>query len=169
MAGQAGPTSGGASKHAVRDIVIPLNVDGNESGRVAGVRLAEREGGLVGHFLDLRHGGELVAGDGGVADARGVGEHAVDVLRQTVAVHDREQAGFVMANPAYGTANGDANYEIRKVARAKAVLSALADSADTRLTMAASKRPRMSATGSSTVVMPATEIGPGMVRTESAE
>ena len=52
---------------------------------------------------------------------------------------------------------------------AKAVLSALADSADTRLTMAASKRPRMSATGSSTVVMPATEIGPGMMRTESAE
>ena len=27
----------------------------------------------------------------------------------------------------------------------------------------------MSATGSSTVVMPATEIGPGMIRTESAE
>ncbi len=39
----------------------------------------------------------------------------------------------------------------------------------TRAVIASLKRPRMSATGSSTVVMPATEIGPGMMRTESAE
>ena len=38
-----------------------------------------------------------------------------------------------------------------------------------RLMAAVSKRPRMSAIGSSMVVMPATEIGPGMARTESAE
>ena len=61
---------------------------------VGGVRLAERTGGLVGAGLDDRHGGQLVAGDGGVADAGGGGEHRVDVLGQAVAVHDREQAGL---------------------------------------------------------------------------
>ena len=63
--------------------------------RVAGMRLAERVCGLVGHLFDLRHGGELVAGDGDIADACGVGEHTVDVFRQTVTVHNREQTGFV--------------------------------------------------------------------------
>ena len=38
----------------------------------------------------------------------------------------------------------------------------------TRAVIASRKRPRIAATGSSTVVMPATEIGPGMMRTESA-
>ena len=61
---------------------------------VGGVRLAERAGGLVGALLDDRHSGQLVAGDGGVADAGGGGEHRVDVLGQAVAVHDREQAGL---------------------------------------------------------------------------
>ena len=80
--GDAGRHEVARQRAAGGGLMVETEVGGQ---RVAGVRLAEQEGGLVGHFLDLRHGGELVAGDGGVADARGVGEHAVDVLRQTVA------------------------------------------------------------------------------------
>ena len=109
--GDAGRHEVARQRAAGGGLMVETEVGGQ---RVAGVRLAEREGGLVGHFLDLRHGGELVAGDGGVADARGVGEHAVDVLRQTVAVHDREQAGFVAVDVqrnddvAYGVLGGAA-------------------------------------------------------------
>ena len=63
--------------------------------RVAGMRLSERMGGFVCHLLNNGHGGELVAGDGGIADARGVGKHAVHVFRQAVAVDHREEPGFV--------------------------------------------------------------------------
>ena len=44
--------------------------------------------------VKLRHLGELVAGDGGVADACGGGEHRVDVRNQAFAVHDRHTAGL---------------------------------------------------------------------------
>ena len=60
--------------------------------RVAGMRLSERMGGFVCHLLNNGHGGELVAGDGGIADARGVGKHAVHVFRQAVAVDHRGRA-----------------------------------------------------------------------------
>ena len=62
--------------------------------RVGGRRGAERVGGLVVGRGDLRHVGQLVAGDGGVADACGGGEHRVDVADQALAVDDRQQAGF---------------------------------------------------------------------------
>ena len=62
--------------------------------RILRVRFAERTVGGVFHSFDRRHGGELVAGDGDVADACGVGEHAIHMFRQAVAVHDREQTGF---------------------------------------------------------------------------
>ena len=72
-------------------LVVESEVGGQ---RVGGVGLAERAGGRVVALLDDRHGGQLVAGDGGVADAGGGGEHRVDVLGQALAVDDREQAGF---------------------------------------------------------------------------
>ena len=65
--------------------------------RVACVRFAERT--FVGVVripcrFDGWHFGELVSRDGGVADSRGGGQHAVHVLRQSVAVHHREQSGL---------------------------------------------------------------------------
>ena len=72
-------------------LVVVAEVGGQ---RVGGRRGAERVGGLVVGRGDLRHVGQLVAGDGGVADACGGGEHRVDVADQALAVDDRQQAGF---------------------------------------------------------------------------
>ena len=63
--------------------------------------------------------------------------------------------------------NASASAQAPSSAKASVVSPLLASL--TRSTAACSKRPRMSAIGSSIVVMPATEIGPGMMRTESAE
>ena len=48
---------------------------------VAGMRLAERIGGFVSHLFNNRHGGELVASNGGVTNASSICKHTVHVFR----------------------------------------------------------------------------------------
>ena len=61
---------------------------------VAAVGQAEGVLGVI-VLLDGRHGLQLVAGDGGVADAGCVGQQGVDVLGQAGAVDHREEADLV--------------------------------------------------------------------------
>ena len=68
---------------------------GTERPVLSGLSLSHgirRDSSLVRGNRQGGHRGELVAGDGGIANAGGGGEHCVHVRNQTLAIHDRHSA-----------------------------------------------------------------------------
>ena len=90
IGGDAAGLQGGRQSGASGRFVVEAEVGGQGVGCGCGTERTLVRGLVV----KLRHLGELVAGDGGVADACGGGEHRVDVRNQAFAVHDRHTAGL---------------------------------------------------------------------------
>ena len=95
---QCGGQSGTSSCLMVKAEVGGQGVGGSggtERPVLSGLSLSHgirRDSSLVKGNRQGGHRGELVAGDGGVANAGGGGEHCVHVRNQTLAIHDRHSA-----------------------------------------------------------------------------
>ena len=95
---QGGGQSGTGGRLMVKAEVGGQGVGGSggtERPVLSGLSLSHgirRDSSLVRGNRQGGHRGELVAGDGGVANAGGGGEHCVHVRNQTLAIHDRHSA-----------------------------------------------------------------------------